>query len=163
MPGPTRLRGGLLQGALASNKVTEYAITQRAREVLNLVNRCAAAGIPADAEEGTRDTPETAALLKKISADSIVLLKNEGNVLPLKKNKSVSLPSNSHTGQQLTTGCRLSSLALTPKSQPTAVAGPPRSYHTTPSPPMTVSQPSSKKAPKSNTPSAATPTASYPS
>ncbi|OBT72490.1 hypothetical protein VF21_08687 [Pseudogymnoascus sp. 05NY08] len=88
MPGPSRLRGGLLQGALASNKVTEHAITQRAREVLNLVNRCAASGIPADAVEGTRDTPETAALLKKISANSIVLLKNEGNVLPLKKNKS---------------------------------------------------------------------------
>ena len=98
MPGPSRLRGGLLQGALASNKVTEHAITQRAREVLNLVNRCAAAGIPANAEEGTRDTPETAALLKKISANSIVLLKNEGNVLPLKKNKSVSLLSNPCTG-----------------------------------------------------------------
>ncbi|KFY44503.1 hypothetical protein V495_03419 [Pseudogymnoascus sp. VKM F-4514 (FW-929)] len=88
MPGPSRLRGGLLQGALASNKVTEHAITQRAREVLNLVNRCAASGIPENAKEETRDTPETAALLKKISANSIVLLKNEGNVLPLKKNKS---------------------------------------------------------------------------
>lgn len=97
MPGPSRLRGGLLQGALASNKVTEHAITQRAREVLNLVNRCAASGIPENAEEGTRDTPETAALLKKISANSIVLLKNEGNVLPLKKNKSVSLISKACT------------------------------------------------------------------
>lgn len=104
MPGPSRLRGNLLQGALASNKVTEHAITQRAREVLNLVNRCAASGIPENAKEGTRDTPETAALLKKISADSIVLLKNEGNVLPLKKNKSVSLLPNTCTGQWLTTG-----------------------------------------------------------
>lgn len=104
MPGPTRLRGNLLQGAFASNKVTEYAITQRAREVLNLVKRCAASGIPENAKEETRDTPETAALLKKISAESIVLLKNEGNVLPLKKNKSVSLLSNTYTRQWLTIG-----------------------------------------------------------
>lgn len=90
MPGPSRQRGSLLQGALASNKVTQHTIDERARTVLNLVNKCAASGIPENAEEKGSDTPETAALLKEISADSIVLLKNEGSILPLKKNKSVS-------------------------------------------------------------------------
>jgi len=89
MPGPSRQRGPLLQGALASNKVSEHTIEQRARAVLKLVNRCAASGIKENAEETASDTPETAALLKKISANSIVLMKNEDNVLPLKKNKSV--------------------------------------------------------------------------
>jgi beta-glucosidase len=89
MPGPPRLRASLLQGALASNKVVEYTIEQRAREVLKLVKRCAAIGIKEDAEEGTLDTPETAALLRKLAGEAIVLMKNDGNVLPLKKDKSV--------------------------------------------------------------------------
>jgi beta-glucosidase len=54
---------------------------------LKLVNRCAASKIPEDAEEKTADTPETAALLRKIAADSIVLMKNESGILPLKKDK----------------------------------------------------------------------------
>jgi hypothetical protein len=42
-----------------------------------------------NAEEKTADTPETAALLRKIGGDSIVLMKNEDNILPLKKDKKV--------------------------------------------------------------------------
>jgi beta-glucosidase len=70
-------------------KVLDQVIDERVRNVLNLVNRVAAAGIPENAEEKTADTPETAALLRKIGGESIVLMKNEDSVLPLKKDKKV--------------------------------------------------------------------------
>ena len=37
-----------------------------------------------DGQEHTRDTPEEKALMRRLAADSIVLLKNDGNILPLK-------------------------------------------------------------------------------
>lgn len=92
MPAPSRWRGPLLQHALAANKITRKTLTQRARAVLGLVNRCAASKIPHNANEGTNDTPETSALLRKVAGDTIVLMKNENRILPLKKDKSVSTP-----------------------------------------------------------------------
>jgi beta-glucosidase len=90
MPGATKWRGEMLLQAVGINKVPSHVLDERVRNVLNLVNRCAAANIPEYAEEKTADTPETAALLRKIGGDSIVLMKNEGNILPLKKDKKVS-------------------------------------------------------------------------
>lgn len=89
MPGATKWRGEMLVQATAVNKVPPHVIDERARNVLNLVNRCAAANVPEYAEEKEANTPETAALLRKIGANAIVLMKNEDNVLPLKKDKKV--------------------------------------------------------------------------
>lgn len=80
----------MLMHATGVNKVPSHVIDERTRNVLKLINRCAAAKIPEYAEEKEANTPQTAALLRKIGADSIVLMKNEGNVLPLKKDKKVS-------------------------------------------------------------------------
>lgn len=93
MPGATKWRGEMLMQATGVGKVPTHVIDERARNVLKLVNRCAAANIAEHAEEKTADTPETAALLRKIGADSIVLMKNEGNILPLKKDKKVGFQS----------------------------------------------------------------------
>jgi beta-glucosidase len=79
----------MLLQAVGINKVPQHILDERVRNVLNLVNRCAAAKVPEKAEEKTADTPETAALLRKIGGDSIVLMKNEENILPLKKDKKV--------------------------------------------------------------------------
>ncbi|PQE19193.1 glycosyl hydrolase family 3 N terminal domain-containing protein [Rutstroemia sp. NJR-2017a BBW] len=87
MPGSTKWRGEMLIQAVGVGKVPQHTLDERARNVLKLVNRCADAKIPEHAEEKTANTPETAALLREIGADSIVLLKNENNVLPLKKDK----------------------------------------------------------------------------
>ncbi|KAH8684175.1 glycoside hydrolase family 3 protein [Ilyonectria robusta] len=90
MPGPTKFRGDLLKFNVNTGKVWGHEIDNRAREVLKLVKKCAATGIKEtgpDAPERTLDTPETAALLRKIGDESIVLLKNDNNVLPLAKEK----------------------------------------------------------------------------
>lgn len=93
MPGPSRWRSGLLKHALGSNKVTRRTLDQRVRAVLNLVKRCAISKIPEHAKERTIDTPETSALLRRVASDGIVLMKNENRCLPLKKDKSVRIPT----------------------------------------------------------------------
>ncbi|KAK8217622.1 beta-glucosidase [Zalaria obscura] len=89
MPGPTRFRGEAALHAFLSNKFKPTALDDRAREVLQLVKECAMSGIKEDAPERTLDNPETSALLRRIAAESIVLLKNEGNVLPFRNDKPI--------------------------------------------------------------------------
>jgi beta-glucosidase len=72
-----------------SKLISPNTLDQRVRQVLRLVSHVMKTGIPENAPEGTRDTPETAELLRKIAGESIVLLKNENAVLPLKKEKTV--------------------------------------------------------------------------
>jgi beta-glucosidase len=91
MPGPTRWRGGLLEHVVSSRKVPIHKLDDRVRNMLKLVNKCRASGVKEWAPELTNNTSETASLLRKLAAESCVLLKNEGNVLPLKKDKSVLL------------------------------------------------------------------------
>ncbi|KAF7914950.1 hypothetical protein BELL_0659g00040 [Botrytis elliptica] len=87
MPGSTKWRGPMLIQAVSTGKVPQHVLDERARNVLNTVNRAADANIPENAEEKTADTPETAALLREIAGDSIVLMKNEGSILPFRKDK----------------------------------------------------------------------------
>ncbi|KAL4937728.1 hypothetical protein BDV06DRAFT_226699 [Aspergillus oleicola] len=88
MPGPSLFRGHLLRFASETGKVWGHELDARVREVLKFVKKCAAIpGIVEHGPEKKRDTPETAALLRRIGNESIVLLKNEGNILPLSKNK----------------------------------------------------------------------------
>ncbi|KAI5458899.1 Cel3c putative beta-glucosidase [Mariannaea sp. PMI_226] len=90
MPGPTRFRGELLKFCTATDKVWGHEIDERARAVLKFVKKCAASGIKETgphAPEHIIDTPETAALLRKVGNESIVLLKNEKRLLPLPKDK----------------------------------------------------------------------------
>lgn len=91
MPGPPIWRGDLIKYAAGARKITNHTLDERIRKILNFVNLAIATGIPEDADESTRDTKETAQLLRQISADSLVLLKNERDILPLSKNKSVRI------------------------------------------------------------------------
>ncbi|KAK3942268.1 glycoside hydrolase superfamily [Diplogelasinospora grovesii] len=86
MPGPPRFRGDILKFNVGTDKVLPHTLDDRARNMLKLIRKCAAAGVPENAPERTEDTPETAKLLRKIGVEGTVLLKNEG-LLPLKKDK----------------------------------------------------------------------------
>ncbi|TQS32987.1 hypothetical protein Golomagni_06682, partial [Golovinomyces magnicellulatus] len=87
MPGPSRFRGEALQFNASTGKPFNHVIDERAREVLKLVKKCAGLPIKEHGPEKELNTPETAALLRKIGNESIVLLKNDNNVLPLAKEK----------------------------------------------------------------------------
>ncbi|KAJ5091004.1 hypothetical protein N7532_009688 [Penicillium argentinense] len=89
MPGKTRWRGEALAHAVSSNKVAQFKLDERVRNILNLVNWVEPLGIPEGAPEKALNRPEDQALLRRAAAESVVLLKNEGDVLPLKKDRSV--------------------------------------------------------------------------
>ncbi|KDR82279.1 hypothetical protein GALMADRAFT_264459 [Galerina marginata CBS 339.88] len=88
MPGTNKWRSlDLLNRSLQSRKITLRTIKERARNVLQLVQKCAKGApeiLDGDGIERTVDTPESTALLRKVAAESIVLLRNEGSILPLK-------------------------------------------------------------------------------
>ncbi|KAL4756904.1 beta-glucosidase H [Aspergillus foveolatus] len=91
MPGKTRWRGDALAHAVSSNKVHEFVLDERVRNVLNLVNYVEPLGIPENAEEKVLNRPEDQALLRRAAAESIVLLKNEDKILPFNKEKSIAV------------------------------------------------------------------------
>ncbi|KAL2010550.1 hypothetical protein VTN00DRAFT_6357 [Thermoascus crustaceus] len=91
MPGKTRWRGQALVHAVSSNKVPERILDERVRKVLNLVNFAHNSGIPEGAEEKWLNRPEDQALLRRAAAESVVLMRNNGNILPFDKNKPVAV------------------------------------------------------------------------
>lgn len=91
MPGPTYMRGQLVQHALGCGRLLMRDVDARAKEVLKLVRSLLPLGIPEDCPEKAVDTPETAALVRKIASNSLVLLKNEGKVLPFSDTKTIGV------------------------------------------------------------------------
>ncbi|KAM0748239.1 glycoside hydrolase family 3 protein [Meredithblackwellia eburnea MCA 4105] len=89
MPGPTAWRGKLISHCINAGKISLETLDARARAVLQIIQRSAAADIELvrsnSQKELTRDTPEDRALNRRIAADAIVLLKNDLKVLPLTK------------------------------------------------------------------------------
>ncbi|KEF51562.1 beta-glucosidase [Exophiala aquamarina CBS 119918] len=91
MPGPTYMRGQLVKHALGSGRLLAREVDARAKEVLKLVRSLLPLGIPEDCPEEAVDTPETAALLRKIASNSLVLLKNVGKILPFSDSKTIGV------------------------------------------------------------------------
>ncbi|GLB03451.1 hypothetical protein AtubIFM57258_008031 [Aspergillus tubingensis] len=91
MPGPSLLRGRLTTRALSCGKLLPHELDDRVREVLKFIQSARVLNIPENAPEGMLDTPETAAQLRHAAAESIVMLKNERNILPLKYDKTTAV------------------------------------------------------------------------
>ncbi|TRM68227.1 glycoside hydrolase family 3 protein [Schizophyllum amplum] len=92
MPGPTAMRGRAVERAMAGGKLDVSDLDFCVRNILGLLKRAYASGIPFDAPEEGLDTPEVRALLRRAAADATVLLKNDKGVLPLKKGtKSIAV------------------------------------------------------------------------
>lgn len=91
MPGPTRWRGNAFNHVVASNKNSTKVLDNRVREVLKLVQRASKSAIPENAPEIELNRDEDRQLLRKVASETIVLLKNEDNVLPLGKNRRIAI------------------------------------------------------------------------
>ncbi|KZO92433.1 glycoside hydrolase family 3 protein [Calocera viscosa TUFC12733] len=80
--------------SIEAKKLTLPVVKDRARAVLQLVQRCAAGApeiLDGDQKERTKDTEADKALMRKVAGNAVVLLKNEGGVLPLDKGKIKTL------------------------------------------------------------------------
>lgn len=88
MPGPTRFRGQLLSWLVLSRKVTEKALDEAVRNVLGLVDRVNLDG--KSKEIRSNNNEESRKICRDVASQSIVLLKNDKKVLPLKKDSKVT-------------------------------------------------------------------------
>lgn len=83
MPGKTLWRVDVPIHTVSSNKVAEHILDERVRNLLDLVNFAEKSGIPEGAEEQVLNRLEDQELLRRTAAESIVLMKNTGGVLPI--------------------------------------------------------------------------------
>lgn len=92
MPGPLSLRDlKSISHMINSKELHIDDLNARVRNVLKFVKWCARSKLPERGPEKENNTPETKAFLNKIASEAVVLLKNENNVLPLKKSDSIAV------------------------------------------------------------------------
>ncbi|KAI0074669.1 beta-glucosidase [Panus rudis PR-1116 ss-1] len=88
MPGTNKWRTlNLVNRSIESRKITVRTVKQRAKKVLELVQKCAQGApeiLDGDGLEYTRESEKDRALMRSLAAQSVVLLKNENGLLPLK-------------------------------------------------------------------------------
>lgn len=103
-----------------------WEIDERVRKVLGIVKFAIQSGIPFGVEEKMIDTAESRALLRKASANAVVLLKNEHNILPIKEAKKIAVIGSNARVAVVSGGGSASmktSYAVTPLEGITAAAG----------------------------------------
>ncbi|CAE6504361.1 unnamed protein product [Rhizoctonia solani] len=91
MPGPAVWRGDALQRCVIAQKIRVPEIDERVRQLLNLINKVLASGIPEDAEEIGAPTDEIVGKLREAAGNANILLKNDSDVLPLKASELKSI------------------------------------------------------------------------
>lgn len=91
MPAPIYFRGELLLKAVKEGKVSERILDERAKKIIELVLRTTRMEDPEDKPEFYDDNAERDEFIASAAAEGIVLLKNEKNVLPLKKGAKIAV------------------------------------------------------------------------
>lgn len=93
MPGPTIHRAvDAVKHMIDSREMHIQDLDDRVKNVLNLIKYCAKSGVKENGVEDTENnTKETSELLRKIAAESVVVLKNEDNILPLSKTEKIAV------------------------------------------------------------------------
>ena len=81
MPGPPRTRGPHLRAALDAGEVVEADLDRSVARLLDLAEWTRAAGTGTD--EVTADDPATDDVIRRAATRAMVLLKNDGSLLPL--------------------------------------------------------------------------------
>lgn len=81
MPGPAKWYGALLEESVQNWVIEEEEVDKAARRVLRMVAR--SGKLDGTEKSGSVNTPEHQALARKVAEEAIVLLKNDGGLLPL--------------------------------------------------------------------------------
>lgn len=91
MPGPARYFGHLLEAAVHNWQLDEAVIDQAVRRILRMVILSGKLDPDRRLPAGSGDTPAHRALARLVAEESIVLLKNEGGLLPIDPAKVKSI------------------------------------------------------------------------
>lgn len=98
MPGPAKWHeSGLVSHAYTSKKFSDKTLNARARAVLTFVQRLTKLNAdlvyakPSEERTRTEEKEADAALLRKIGGEALVLLKNDGDVLPIKEKTKIAV------------------------------------------------------------------------
>jgi len=83
MPGRPRFFGRRLLAAIEAGEIPASVVDDKVRRLLRLAIRTGALDGPGETDERAVDRPEHRTLIRRASIESTVLLKNEGNLLPL--------------------------------------------------------------------------------
>ena len=87
MPTAIKYKKTLLRRIFNEGKFTEDTLNENIRRLLRVMFLVGLFDDESTLPKGSRNTPEHQAVARKIAEEGIVLLKNEGNVLPLDVNK----------------------------------------------------------------------------
>lgn len=88
MPGPTRFRTAeAITKAVEEGLVSEAVIDERARNVLQLIEKVGGFENPDIPPERSVDSPSDRQLIREVARQGLVLLKNDGSLLPLTKDQ----------------------------------------------------------------------------
>lgn len=92
MPGPGKFWGkGQLQAAVERGDVPEKAVTDKVERLVGFLEWAGRLNTPTDHEEHTVERPEHRELARLAAAESMVLLRNHGGLLPLPTDKTIAL------------------------------------------------------------------------
>ncbi len=87
MPGPARWMGEVALAAVKAGEVSEAAIDDKVRRLLHTIGKAGAFEAPEEAAERAIDKPEHRRLIRQTAGESLVLLKNQADILPLNSAK----------------------------------------------------------------------------
>jgi beta-glucosidase len=96
MPGPTKWRGELLEEAVSTGAVSEETVTKSARRVLELLQKLGRFEDPSEPPELEVENPRRNEIIAQTGADGMVLLKNDGGLLPISRERSTSVAMIGH-------------------------------------------------------------------
>ena len=92
MPGPGRWWGdGRLQAAVEAGDVDEALVDDKVRRILGFLDWAGRLGTATDHDESSEERPDHRALARRAATESMVLLRNEGDALPLPATGTVAL------------------------------------------------------------------------
>ncbi len=103
MPGPARYFGEELVAAVENWQLDEKYIDEAVRRMLKLLFRAGVIG-ESDYPEGSGDTPEHRSLARELASESIVLLKNDNQKLPLNQESIEKLAVIGLNAEQIISG-----------------------------------------------------------
>lgn len=130
MPGPSYLRGKLVNIALTCGKLTEKDIDRSVRRILHSIYRLLPQMPVSKMGEKELDPNAKRSYLREAASSAIVLMKNESHVLPFHKERSVGADAKFYSRETLTM-CRLQSLGRMLKLQRSPVVVALMWYHRT--------------------------------